>query len=167
MSEQNTQVKFGDRDWVEPLRGSVQLKVKLLDPAAKAPSSANPGDAGLDLTVVSRKFNTELCVWEYGFGIAVEIPVGHVGLIFPRSSIFKFGQSLTNCVGVIDSGYRGELKAFFREHGQATVVNKIYTIGERACQMIVLPYPAVEVTVTEQLDESARGEKGFGSSGRT
>lgn len=146
----------------------LELKIKKLHPEAKTPSRANPDDAGLDLTAVSREWDRITHCYVYDFGLAVEIPPGHVGLIFPRSSVFKTPLSLTNCVGVVDAGYRGGLKAYFREHLHSGFLEaNLPKAGERVAQMIILPFPAVEVTVTDELSPSGRGEKGWGSSGKS
>ena len=92
----------------------MKIRFKSLSESAVAPSKAHRTDAGFDLVCTwveeDRKRN---CVI-YHTDIAVEIPRGYVGLLFPRSSIYKNDIALTNCVGVIDSGYRGEVKAVFR-----------------------------------------------------
>ena len=92
----------------------LEVKFKKLVPEAKIPAYAKPGDAGLDLTATSKNWSDDFQCWIYGTGLAVEIPEGYVGLIFPRSSIRKYCLALTNCVGVIDSGYRGEIMCTFR-----------------------------------------------------
>jgi dUTP pyrophosphatase len=98
---------------------------------------------------------------EYGTGLAVEIPEGHVGLLFPRSSISNSGLILTNSVGVIDSGYRGEIKFRFK-HIPDTAY---YKPGDRIGQLIVMPYPEIDFQEVEELSSTERGEGGFGSSG--
>ena len=92
----------------------MKVNVKKLHHSAVVPSYAKPGDAGLDLTAISVSFDDENGTIDYGTGLAVEIPEGHVGLIFPRSSQRKKDLVLTNHVGVIDSGYRGEIKFSFK-----------------------------------------------------
>lgn len=91
----------------------MKVKIKKLHPDAVIPAYAKAGDAGMDLTAVSMKIDEygNIC---YGTGLAFEIPEGYVGLVFPRSSNHKKGVILTNCVGVIDSGYRGEVSLKFR-----------------------------------------------------
>lgn len=138
---------------------SVPLKIKLVHKDAVIPSYAKPGDVGMDLTAVSF-IETESQVI-YSLGICMEIPEGYVGLIFPRSSIFKTDLSLSNSVGVIDSQYRGEVKAIFNKNG-----HKKYKAGERCCQIIVMPYPKVSVSVVDELSSTDRGEGGFGSTGK-
>ena len=119
-------------------------------------------DAGVDLSSTSVEELTinGKKVWSYSLGIAVEIPEGYVGLIFPRSSVYKSGASLANCVGVIDSNYRGELKANF--YGDV----KPFEVGERCCQLIIMEYPKTTYKIVNELTESDRGSKGFGSTGK-
>ena len=130
---------------------------------APLPSYAKPGDAGLDLVAVSIKENTTFQV-TYGLGISCEIPSGYVGLIYPRSSIRKYELVLSNSVGVVDSGYRGELQATFNKTNG--LLSMMYRIGERVCQMVIVPYPMIEVEEAADLEPSERGEGGFGSTGR-
>lgn len=101
----------------------MEVKIKRLHPDAVIPKYSMPGDAGMDLTATSMKIDDATCCITYGTGLAVEIPEGHVGLVFPRSSVYKTDLDLTNCVGVIDSGYRGEIKAVFKTR-QISVVPK-------------------------------------------
>lgn len=142
----------------------MKVKFKKLVPEAVIPEYAKVGDAGKDLVATSRTWNDEMQCWIYGTGLAVEIPEGHVGLLFPRSSIRKYGIILTNHVGVIDSGYRGEIMLTFRpamiggEH--------IYNVGERIGQLIIIPYPQYESIEAEELSETERGEGGHGSTGK-
>lgn len=141
----------------------LEIKFKKLVETAKMPTKAHPTDAGADLTAVSREWNKELGCWVYGTGIATEIPEGYVGLVFPRSSIRKYCLSLTNCVGVIDSGYRGEIMCTFRP--QSISKEEVYKLGDKIAQLIILPYPEVSYTEVENLSETDRGENGHGSSG--
>ena len=146
----------------------MKIKIKKLDEKAVIPSYAKIGDAGLDLVAVSKNFvksgGGEFI--EYGTGLAVEIPEGHVGLIFPRSSVSNVNLMLTNKVGVIDSGYRGEIKFRFK-HIRKDSSLKEYEVGDKIGQMIIIPYPSVEFEETLELSESSRGAGGFGSSGIT
>ena len=109
----------------------MELKIKKLHKDAVIPKYAKPGDAGMDLTAVSMKIDEygNIC---YGTGLAFEIPEGYVGLVFPRSSNHKKGVILTNCVGVIDSGYRGEVSFKFRP--------LIEVANEFACEKIKKDY---------------------------
>lgn len=99
---------------------------------------------------------------KFGTGLAVEIPKGYVGLIFPRSSCYKAGMLLTNCVGVIDSDYRGEIKAVFVSDGQY----RQYEVGDRVCQLVISPVPAVKFVEVQELSRTERGAGGYGSTGK-
>lgn len=140
----------------------MQVKVKKLHPDAVVAKYAKTGDAGLDFTAVSKEYDAEKDLVVFGTGIAVEIPEGYVGLVFPRSSICKTPLSLSNSVGVIDSGYRGEIKFMFRPVGRP---RKNYEVGDRIGQLIIIPYPQVELLEVDELSSSERGTGGFGSSG--
>lgn len=141
----------------------MKVRVKKLDPRAVIPSYAKPGDAGLDLTAISVEDKGEKVI--YGTGLAVEIPEGYVGLIFPRSSIHKKNLSLSNSVGVIDSGYRGEIKFIFKVDALVTNTPNFYEVGDRIGQLMIIPYPQIELEEAEELSQTARGEGGFGSTG--
>lgn len=140
----------------------LEIKFKKLVETAKMPTKAHPTDAGADLTAVSREWNKELGCWIYGTGIATEIPEGYVGLVFPRSSIRKYTLAQCNAVGVIDSSYRGEIMVSYKLTNNK---EKIYEIGDKIAQLIILPYPEISYTEVESLSETDRGEKGHGSSG--
>lgn len=137
----------------------MKIKVKKLYQNAVIPTYAKPGDAGMDLVVTSI-INQNSHDITYGFGISLEIPEGHVGLIFPRSSIRKYDLSLSNSVGVIDSGYRGELQATFRKIGL-----HVYKVGEKAAQIVIMKYPQIQFVEVKELSNTDRGEGGFGSTG--
>ena len=139
------------------------VKFKKLDERAVLPSYAKSGDAGLDITCVSVQIKSSKVV--YSTGLAVEIPVGYVGYIFPRSSICKKDLSLSNSVGVIDSGYRGEIKFFFNTGCSCKLYPEIYEAGDRIGQLIIMPIPTVEPILVSELSDSERGEGGFGSTG--
>jgi len=141
---------------------SLPIKVKKLHPDAVIPTYSKVGDAGMDLTITSIKENTTFDV-SYGFGIAMEIPKGFVGLVFPRSSVRNQDLILSNCVGVIDSGYRGELQATFKKTQGLDSVK--YGVGDRGAQIIILPYPMVKMVESDTLSETERGTGGFGSTG--
>ena len=137
----------------------MKIKMKKLHPDAVIPSYAKAGDAGLDLTAV--EIAADSTVLTYKTGLAVEIPDGYVGLLFPRSSIYKTAQTLTNCVGVIDSGYRGEImmKFSFSPYGLE------YEVGDRIGQLLIMPYPKVEFEEVTELSQTTRGSGGYGSTG--
>ena len=140
----------------------MKVRFKKLVPEAVVPEKAHPSDAGFDLTCVSMHLDKQHNVISYGTGIAVEIPEGYVGLIFPRSSVYKKDLSLTNCVGVIDSGYRGEIAFKFRK---LFPFAEAYQAGDRLGQMIIIPIPDIEFEEAETLEDSSRGAGGFGSTG--
>ena len=163
----------------------MEVRIKKLCENAVIPSYAHTSDAGMDLTATSRKTDENGNV-VYGTGIAVEIPKGYVGLVFPRSSNSKKTLWLTNSVGVIDSGYRGEITFKFRpsitipprlwtriklrlKGHKGDIVQyvspKIYKIGDRIGQIIILPYPSIEFIESDFLYPSDRGECGYGSTG--
>lgn len=140
----------------------MKIKIKKLHQDAVVPSYAKDGDAGLDLTAtsISRDDYGNIC---YGTGLAFEIPKGYVGLVFPRSSNSKKDLWLTNSVGVIDSGYRGEVTFKYRA---VDFAERIYYVGERVGQLIIMPYPYIEFEEVEELSETERGCGGYGSSGK-
>lgn len=140
----------------------MRVGVKKLHPNAVIPKYAKPGDAGLDLTAVEI-INDEGFQVTYKTGLAFEIPLGYVGLIFPRSSVRNYQLDLSNCVGVIDSGYRGEIQFTFNK--LAGIPSKKYEVGDRIGQMIIMPYPEVLLVEMENLSTTERGDGGFGSSG--
>jgi dUTP pyrophosphatase len=140
----------------------MQVKIKKLHNNAVIPQYAKAGDAGMDLVATEVIDGYGFSV-TYGTGLAMEIPEGFVGLVFPRSSIRKYELSLTNCVGVIDSGYRGEIQATFRK--EAGIPSKRYDVGDKIAQMIILPYPSIQFIETDELSNTERGEGGFGSTG--
>ena len=170
----------------------MKIRIKKLNEGAIVPSYAKKGDAGLDFTATKVEYDADIDCIVYGTGLAVEIPEGHVGLLFPRSSISKYSLALTNCVGVIDSGYRGEImfkfKAIpsyidvpceqstpledgvFEVYSEATDFHRdditelaVYKVGDRVGQMIIMPYPKVQFTEVEELSDSERGAGGYGS----
>ena len=138
------------------------VKVKKLHENAVIPSYSKVGDAGMDLTIAREIENTTFSV-SYGFGIAMEIPYGYVGLVFPRSSVRNQDLLLSNCVGVIDSGYRGELQATFKKTQGLDSLK--YNVGDRGAQIIILPYPQVFMVESDELSDTDRGTGGFGSTG--
>ncbi len=143
----------------------IPVRFKKLANNAVTPRYSKDGDAGMDLTITSIVSETKTDV-TYGFGIAMEIPKGYVGLLFPRSSVRKYDLSLTNSVGVIDSSYRGEIQATFKKtnwlKGDSS---EKYNIGERGAQIMIIPFPQIEFIETDDLSETDRGSGGFGSTG--
>lgn len=144
----------------------MEVKFKKLSDKAVTPTYAHDGDAGLDLTATGIHSEINECgqfVIVYHTGLAFEIPKGYVGLIFPRSSIAKKSLTLTNCVGVIDSNYRGEVLAKFK-NTTGDSVPAVYPIGAKFAQLIIMPYPIVNLIESDELSKTERGEGGFGSS---
>jgi dUTP pyrophosphatase len=142
------------------------VKFKKLHPNAVTPKYSKDGDAGMDLTITSIISETTTDV-TYGFGVALEIPKGFVGLVFPRSSVRKYDLSLTNCVGVIDSGYRGEIQATFKKTNWLKGnESEKYEVGDRGAQIMIIAYPQIDFVETDNLNETERGDGGFGSTGK-
>lgn len=157
----------------------MQVKIKKLHKDAVVPKYAKQGDAGLDLTAVSKEYdgygNTV-----YGVGLAFEIPDGYFGLLVPRSSNAKTDLRLTNSSGILDSGYRGEVMFKFRNDNYASLSEGFkaqfiegsigfsgeYEVGDRVGQLIILPYPQIEFQEVDDLGETERGEGGYGSTGK-
>lgn len=142
---------------------TLHINFKKLREDAVKPSYAKEGDAGLDLTAIGVTVNYDYNYIEYDTAIAVEIPEGYVGYVFPRSSISKTSHSLANSVGVIDSGYRGSIK--LRMRFDADNQDKEYTYGDKIGQLVIMPIPKIQLTEVSELSSSERGEGGFGSSG--
>ena len=143
---------------------SVKVPIKKLSQDAIIPTYSKQGDAGMDLTAVSVEYTDDYI--SYKTGLSFEIPSGYVGLLFPRSSNSKKDLTLTNSVGVIDSGYRGEVELRYKYILNGKLENaKIYNVGDRVGQIMIIPYPKIEFVETDKLSESERGDGGFGSSG--
>ena len=153
---------------------TLNIQFKRLHPNAVIPTYAHPADAGLDLTATTRTDDNNGNII-YGTGLAIEIPPGYVGLIFPRSSIRNSSLIQANSVSVIDSGYRGEITVTMRKYFKPTASlphmayhtkAAEYQPGERIAQLIVMPYPKCHFIEAEQLSDSERGTKGYGSTGK-
>ena len=151
----------------------MEVKIKKLYEDSMLPTKAHTTDAGYDLYAHSKSYDDDGNV-VYGSGVAMEIPQGYVGLVFPRSSNAKKDLLLSNSVGVIDSGYRGEVLFKFKP---SNVIEKPdlaympesiakYEIGERIGQIIIMPYPEIEFVEVDELSNSERGDGSYGSSGR-
>jgi dUTP pyrophosphatase len=143
----------------------MKVKFKKLHKDAVSPKFAHKTDAGADLTATSADFSRDRQV-VYGTGLAVEIPEGMVGLLFPRSSVRNTDLVMSNCVGVIDSGYLGEIMVTFNfNFNSRTPGNLIYQVGDRIAQLVIMPVPLVQYTEVEELSETSRGTDGHGSTG--
>lgn len=138
------------------------MNVRLSD-GAELPRYAHEGDAGLDLRITHDVALEPGARATVGTGLSVEIPQGCVGLVFPRSGLAsKHGITLSNSVGVIDSGYRGEIGATLLNQSDETAT---LDAGTRVCQLIVMPFVPCELVPCEELTETERGAAGFGSTG--
>jgi dUTP pyrophosphatase len=141
----------------------MKVNIKRLQENATLPFYAKESDAGMDLVATSIKENTTFQI-TYGLGIALEIPDGFMGLVFPRSSVRNTELILSNSVGVIDAGYRGELQTtFIKSNGLDSLA---YKVGDRVCQLVIIPHPIVEWTEVKELNNTERGAGGFGSTGK-
>ena len=141
----------------------MNVKFKKLSPEAVIPSYAQSGDAGLDLTAISINKDMFPLYIEYGTGLALELPEKTVGLIFPRSSISKTSLGLRNAVGVIDQGYRGEIKLRF---GLDNGENILYDLYSKIGQLVIMNLPEINIIETKTLSKSDRSTGGFGSTGK-
>lgn len=157
----------------------LEVKIKKLSEDAVVPNYAHESDAGLDLTATSKSYD-DYGNMVYGTSLAFAIPEGYVGLLFPRSSVSKKDLTLANSVGVIDSGYRGEIIFKFKPIAKIEELNNdccsvndndwhhdlaIYDVGDKIGQIIIVPIPKVTLALVDDLGDSDRGEGGFGSTG--
>jgi dUTP pyrophosphatase len=143
----------------------VDLPISRLNEDAVLPTRAHEGDAGLDLYACEAAHIGPGERWSVGTGVAVEIPEGHAGLVLPRSGLAKkHGITLVNAPGLIDSGYRGELRVLLLNTDPADIFR--VAPGDRIAQLVISPIVLAEPVEATALAESARGDGGFGSSGR-
>ncbi len=143
----------------------MELPVAKLKDEALLPTRAHEGDAGLDLYACEAAHIGPGERWSVGTGVGVEIPAGHAGLVLPRSGLARdHGIALVNAPGLIDAGYRGELRVLLLNTDPAETFR--VEPGERIAQLLITPIAAPEPVEATALSDSARGEGGFGSSGR-
>jgi dUTP pyrophosphatase len=143
----------------------VDLPVAKLNDAALLPSRAHEGDAGLDLYACEAAHIGPGERWSIGTGVAVQIPDGHAGLVLPRSGIARdHGISLVNSPGLIDAGYRGELRVLLLNNDPAEIFR--VEPGDRIAQLVITPIVLADPVEAGDLTDSARAAGGFGSSGR-
>jgi dUTP pyrophosphatase len=143
----------------------VEIPVVKLKLEAILPTRAHEGDAGLDLYACESAHLGPGERWGVGTGVAIEIPAGHAGLVLPRSGLAReHGITLVNSPGLIDAGYRGELRVLLLNADPAEVFR--VEPGDRIAQLVITPVAAAQPVEAEELSDSARGEGGFGSSGR-
>lgn len=142
----------------------MDLRYKLLSDDARAPSHAHEGDAGLDLHAAESASLEPGRRASVGTGVAIEVPPGHAGLVLPRSGLAaRHGIALVNAPGLIDSGYRGELRVLLLNTGDERFE---VAVGDRIAQLLITPFAGAEPVEVTELGPSARGTGGFGSSGR-
>jgi dUTP pyrophosphatase len=143
----------------------VELRCRRLNDDATLPSRAHEGDAGLDLCAAEAATLGPGARASVGTGIAIEVPEGHAGLVLPRSGLAaRNGIALVNAPGLIDAGYRGEVRVLLLN----TDRNEPFEIapGDRIAQLLITPFAAAEPSEAVELSVSERGNGGFGSSGR-
>jgi dUTP pyrophosphatase len=144
---------------------AMELPVAKLKDEAVLPTRAHQGDAGLDLYACEAAHIGPGERWSVGTGVAVEIPGGHAGLVLPRSGLAKkHGIALVNSPGLIDSGYRGEIRVLLLNTDPAETFR--VEPGDRIAQLVITPITLAEPVEAEVLADSMRGDGGFGSSGR-
>jgi dUTP diphosphatase len=140
------------------------LRVRRLHPDAILPTRAHDGDAGLDLHAVDAATLAPGARASVGTGIAVAIPYGQAGLVLPRSGLAaRSGIALVNAPGLIDAGYRGEIRVLLLNTDRETPCE--IAAGDRVAQLVLVRVELPETVEVEELPASARGEGGFGSSG--
>ena len=142
----------------------MNLRLTRLSPDAAPPERAHDGDAGYDLRAAEALVLPPGARASIGTGIAVEIPDGCAGLVLPRSGLaLRHGIGLVNAPGLIDAGYRGEVRVLLLNTDRSAAFE--VAIGDRIAQLVVVRHEAGEVEEVESLAETVRGERGFGSSG--
>lgn len=144
----------------------LKIKIKKLNDFAVIPAYATEGSAGMDMVAISKTYD-DFGNIVYGTGIAMEIPEGYVGLVFPRSSNTTKDLDMRNSAGVIDSDFRGEITIKYRQ--EPNLLNgqvESYNVGDRVAQLIIIPYPRVEWDEVKELSQTKRGTGGYGSTGK-
>ena len=143
----------------------MKLSFRRIDPEAKLPQAAHPGDAGLDL---ASTIDIDIPAGERAMiptGVAVAIPDGYAGLVLPRSGLAsRHGLTLANAPGLIDAGYRGEVTCAIVNLNRTVPVRIVR--GDRIAQLVIVAVPSVDPEWADELPESARGTGGFGSTGQ-
>lgn len=153
---------------ISQISDNMELKFKRLKDSAVLPIRGTKGAAGIDLTctnITTTLNEANQLMLVYHTDLAVEIPKGYVGLLVPRSSIWKKSLMLTDSLGIIDSDFRGEIVAIMK--ATTDTVPAIYKQGERFCQLVILKKPEYTIKEVEELSKTERGEGGFGSTGQT
>jgi dUTP pyrophosphatase len=143
----------------------VKLRWTRLSEAARPPAPAHPGDAGHDLCAAEPAVIEPGGRASIGTGIAIEVPEGYAGLVLPRSGLAaRHGIALVNAPGLIDSGYRGEVRVLLLNTDRDEPFE--VAVGDRIAQLVLVAYAAPDLEEVGELAESARGAGGFGSTGR-
>lgn len=139
------------------------MKIKQLRDNFVLPTKIHDNDACYDLTActIETVNKNDYGYVEYMFGFAADLPRGYCALIFPRSSISNTGMILSNSVGIIDEGYKGEWRARFKY----IPGSKYYEVGDRVAQFMLVPYSNIEFQMVDELEESSRSDSGHGSTG--
>lgn len=179
----------------EESNNNLIVNIKKLHPNAIIPTYAHEGDMGMDITAMDVVYDQDRDCFVYHTGLAFEVPKGYGMLLFPRSSNRNTNAYMTNHVGVLDSGYRGELLLCFKNRTDYKFLDKVnelvslynklavrmhipikkpisanllapYDVGDRIAQLVIIPYPTIEFKEIEELSETERGEGGHGSSGK-
>ena len=141
----------------------MQLPVKMINKHIDPPTPAHTGDAGFDLTCPHEVFIAPHERVLVGCGIAIAIPKGYAGLVLPRSGLANSkGITVANAPGLIDSGYRGEVKVALLNTSNHNVTIEAES---RVAQLMIVPFASPEITIVDKLDNTERGAKGFGSTG--
>jgi len=142
----------------------LELRVKRVKETGVLPSRARSGDAGLDLCAAESAHLGPGERWKVGTGIALELPAGYAGLVLPRSGLAdRYGISLVNSPGLIDSGYRGEVSVLLLNTDPAEVFR--VEPGDRIAQLVITPFVDADPVEVRELSDSERGTDGFGSTG--
>lgn len=163
-TKEGKEIPFDYDGRVSITAASNELLVKRLVPEARLPTRGHPNDAGLDLYAASEEKDPQGRFISYGTGIAVAIPEGYVGLLFQRSSISNTALSLRNAVGVLDSGYQGEISFRYRKIDGCKGAH-YFNVGDRIGQLVIIPCLLLEPTEAAHLPPSSRGTGGYGSTG--
>ena len=143
----------------------MELRFQIVAPGGRLPTRAHEGDAGVDLHAAEAAVIDPGERATVGTGVSVEIPPGHAGLVLPRSGLAaRHGIALVNAPGLIDSGYRGEIRVLLLNTDRSEPFE--ISLGDRIAQLLVTPFAEVEPVEATELAASARGDGGFGSSGR-
>jgi len=141
----------------------MEIKVTGANGPLELKYTENGENVGIDLVATS-KVESEMFI-EYGTNLKIELPEGYAGLLFPRSSLSNYHLCLANSVGLIDPSYRGEIKARFKKTTDRPW-GSYYQIGDKVCQLVIMPYPKVKLVIVDELSDTSRGEGSFGSTGR-